>query len=126
MKKPLQAALAVALLSTSLAGCQTFDYYAGKVKAAITATDEVIAANQDAMRNVCLAGEYAHQQFLGYVQTGVLVVSAKDLAQEDKLHSAGVDLCNDIPSTLQELLAKIPEIQNYMKQIAAFNDKVSK
>ena len=126
MKKPLHAALSVALLSTSLAGCQTFSYYEGRVTAAITATDAVIAKNKEALDNICVSGEYVHQTFLAYVQAGALIVSDKDFAQEAKLHQAGVDICSDLPDNLQELWADIPLIQNYMKQIAAFNDKVKK
>lgn len=125
MKNRLVAALAVACAALSLSGCQTFDYYAGKVKAAITATDEVIAKNQEAMQSVCTAGEYAHDQFLALVDSGALKISDKDLAQEDKLHQAGLDLCADIPNDLASLLKKIPQIQNYLAQIAAFKNKVN-
>lgn len=125
MKNRLVAALAVACVALSLSGCQTLEYYQGKIAAAITKTDAVIAKNKEAMQNVCVAGEYAHEQFLVLVDSGALKISDKDLAQEASLHQAGLDLCADIPNDLASLLQKMPLIQNYIAQIAAFKNKVN-
>lgn len=124
MKNRLMAALAVVFLSLSIAGC-SWDAMINKIQATLTKADEVVLANQSVFINVCNAGAVAHAQLRAQIDAGIIKLSAKDDANEMALYNQGVSICASVPNDLQSLLAKIPAIQAWVKQVAVLLGKVS-
>ncbi len=125
MKKPLQAALAVALLSLSLSGCQTFKQIIGKVQVAITEGDKLVAENKNIFIDACASGEAGHVYLRNQMTVGIIKLSAKDDANEMALYNKGLALCASVPDDLASLYAKIPAIKAWLKQVAILAGKVS-
>lgn len=124
MKNRLMAAIAVVCLSLSAAGC-SWDALVNKIQATLTQADEVILANQSVFINACNAGEVAHAQLRAQIDAGIIQISAKDDANEQALYEQGLVVCASVPDDLQSLLAKIPAIQAWVKQVAILMGKVN-
>lgn len=121
MKHRFLAALAAVFAISAMlpaAGC-TWDQFQNKVEAAITATNEVIVANQATMKKVCAAGQAAHDLFVANIQNGVIIVSAADQADEATAYQAGLNVCSNLPTDLASLLKDIPAIQEYINRVMA-------
>lgn len=124
MNNRFKAAFAAVCISLALAGC-SFDSLINGIKATLTKADEVILANQEVFIDACNAGQVFHNQFRAQVDAGVIKVSAKDQASEQALYDRGLGICAKVPDDLESLLAKIPSIQAWLNQLAAFKKKVS-